>query len=88
MSYLIAQITNAYGLYYPKWLPRSISKIALACVCLPPSLSSRAIEDFYDYFCNCCDTLTSPDIAIVTAGDFNAASNGFQEKIITTTIVN
>ena len=25
----------------------------------------------------------SPDIAIVTAGDFNAPSNGFQEKIIT-----
>ena len=47
-------------------------------------LNSRAIEDFYVYFCNCYDILTrdSPDIAIVTAGDFSAPSNGFQEKII------
>ena len=36
----------------PKWLTRSISKLALACVNLPPSLDSEAIEDVYDYFCN------------------------------------
>ena len=69
----------------PKWLPRSISKIALACVYLPPSLNSGAIEEFYDYFCNCYDALTSesPNLSIVVAGDFNSVSNGFQEKIIT-----
>ena len=66
----------------PKWLPRSISKLALACAYLPPSLDSGATEDFYDYFCNCYDMLTSdsPNIAIVA--DFNPVGNGFQEKII------
>jgi hypothetical protein len=69
----------------PKRLPRSISKIALACVYLPPSLNSGAIEEFYDYFCNCYDALTSesPNLSIDVAGDFNSVSNGFQEKIIT-----
>ena len=68
-----------------KMASRSMSKIALAGVYLPPSLDSEAIEEFYDYFCNCYDKLTrdTPNIAIVAAGDFNSVGNGFQEEIIT-----
>ncbi|XP_028391919.1 uncharacterized protein LOC114516591 [Dendronephthya gigantea] len=68
----------------PKWLPRTMSKIALACVYLPPSLNSDEINKFYDYFCHCYDTLTSesPNIAIIVSGDFNPTGNGFQERII------
>ena len=53
----------------PRWLPRSISKIVLACVYLPPSLSAGAIEDFYVCFC-CYDMLTSEslNVAILAAG--------------------
>ena len=69
----------------PIWLPRSISKIALACVYLPPSLNSGAIEESYDYFCSCYDAFTSksPTVSIVVTGEFNSVSNGFQERIIT-----
>ena len=66
----------------PKWLPRSISRIALGCVYLPPSLLTSEIENFYDYFITCYDKLCveSPNTAIILAGDFNPASNGFQQK--------
>ena len=66
----------------PKWLPRSISRIALGCVYLPPSLLTSEIENFYDYFITCYDKLCveSPNTAIILGGDFNPASNGFQQK--------
>ena len=41
----------------PKWLPRSISRIALGCAYLPPSLLTSEIENFYDYFITCYDKL-------------------------------
>ena len=61
----------------PSWLPRSISKIALYCVYLPPSLKSDEIDKFYDYM-NCCYDHT----AFIIAGDFNPTSNGFLQKYI------
>lgn len=66
-------------IFRPKWLPKSISKIAKAYVYLPPSLNSGEMEDFFHYFCNCYDTLTSdsPSIAIVAGENFNSARNGF-----------
>ena len=66
----------------PKWLPRSISRIALGCVYLPPSLLTSEIDNFYDYFITCYDKLCveSPNTAIILGGDFNPASNGFQQK--------
>lgn len=68
----------------PKWLPRVISKIAVACIYLPPTLVSSDLESFYDYFCYCCDLLTSESqsTAIIAAGDFNPSSNGFQINLI------
>ena len=49
------------------------------------SLSLGEIGIFYDYFCYSCDKLLTenPQSAIVAAGDFNCASNGFQIKSIT-----
>ena len=73
----------------PKWLPRKISKLALACVYLPPSMNTETIERFYEYVCQCYDSLISesPDTAITVTGDFNPESNGFQERVSSKTIV-
>ena len=43
----------------PKWLPRSIPRIAVACVYLPPSIAPDTLENFYDYFQSCYDILTT-----------------------------
>ena len=37
----------------PKWLPRSISRIAVACVYIPPSIDQENLNRFYEYFCYC-----------------------------------
>ena len=68
----------------PKWLPRKISRIALACVYLPPSMLLNDLDAFYDYFQSCYDTLTteSRDTAFIIAGDFNPTSNGFKSRFL------
>jgi hypothetical protein len=43
----------------PKWLPRSISRIAVACVYIPPSIDQENLNRFYEYFCYCYDMLKS-----------------------------
>jgi hypothetical protein len=77
---------NVYGSYYVQnGSPDQSQKLPWHPFFLPPSLNSGAIEEFYDYFCNCHNALTSesPNPSIVVAGDFNSVSNDFQEKIIT-----
>ena len=68
----------------PQWLPRAISRIAVAVVYLPPSMSSEDLDRFYDYFYDCYDKLISEssDLSFIVAGDFNPTSNGFQIKSI------
>lgn len=68
----------------PKWLPRKISRIALACVYLPPSISPNDLEVFYVYFQSCYDILSteSCDTAFIVAGDFNPSSNGFKQRVL------
>ena len=65
-----------------KWLPRNISRIAVATVYLPPSNSSTDMDEFNDYFCFCIDSLVSEstETAIVATGDFNPNSNNFRVK--------
>ena len=69
----------------PKWLPRSISKIAAACVYLPPNLMSNNLDKFYDYSYYCYDkpSSESSDTAFIVARDFNPSSSGFQQKYLT-----
>ena len=69
----------------PKWLPRSIARIAVACVYLPPSITPDTLENFHDYFQSCYDILTTEnsDTAVIVAGDFNLTGNGFNPKILT-----
>ena len=43
----------------PKWLPRKISRITVACVYLPRSMSREDVDLFYDYFQSCYDRLTA-----------------------------
>ena len=66
----------------PKWQPRKISRIALACVYLPPSILHEDVDYFYDYFQSCYDILTaeSCDTAFIIAGDFNPTCNGFKPR--------
>ena len=68
----------------PQWLPRAISRIAVAVVYLPLSMSSEDLDRFYDYFYDCYDKLIweSSDTSFIVAGDFNPTSNGFQIKSI------
>ena len=68
----------------PKWLPRKISKLALACVYLPPSMNIEAVESLYECCCYSNDILISgsPSTSIIIAGDFNPISNGFQERVL------
>ena len=65
-----------------KWLPRKISRVALACVYLPPSILQEDVDCFYDYFQSCYDILTaeSCDTAFIIAGDFNPTCNGFKPR--------
>ena len=58
--------------FRPIWLPRSISRLAVAVVYLPPSMTSEDIEQFYDYFYNCYDTLISESLntSFIVVGDF------------------
>ena len=67
-----------------KWLPREISRIVLACVYLPPSMSLNDLDAFYDYFQSCYDTLTteSRDTAFIIADDFNPNSNGLKSRFL------
>ena len=66
----------------PKWLPRKISGVALACVYLPPSILHEDVDYFYDYFQSCYNILTaeSCDTAFIIAGDFNPTCNGFKPR--------
>ena len=66
----------------PKWLPRKISRLALACVYLPPSILHKDVDYFYDYFQSCNDILTaeSCDTAFIIASDFNPTCNGFKPR--------
>jgi hypothetical protein len=68
----------------PQWLPRAISRIAVAVVYLPPSMSSEDLDRFNDYFYDCCDKLISEssDTSFIVASDFNPTSNYFQIKSI------
>ena len=70
----------------PTWLPRKISRFALACIYLPPLFSSNDLEIFYEYFQSCYDTLMleSCDTAFIIAGDFNPSSNGFRSRVLNT----
>jgi hypothetical protein len=49
---------------------------------LPPNLNVAEIDEFHDYINNCYDKLCveSPQTVIILGGDFNPASNGFQQK--------
>ena len=64
---------------------RSISRIAVACVYIPPSVNIEMVNSFCDYFCYCYDKLKSesPSTAIIAAGDFNSDSNGLNIRTIT-----
>ena len=65
-----------------KWLPRKISRIALACVYLPPSMSHEDVDLVYDYVQSCHDILIaeSCDIAFIITGDFNLTCIGFKPR--------
>ncbi len=69
-----------WAILRPTWLPRCISRIAVAVAYLPPSTTSEDVERFYDYFYSCYDILTSesPSTSFIIAGDFNPTSNGFR----------
>ena len=69
----------------PKWLPRSVPRIAVACVYLPPSIAPDTLGNLYDYFQSCYDILTieNSDTTVTVAGDFNPTGNGFNPKILT-----
>ena len=66
----------------PKWLPRTVSRIAVACVYLPPTIDQGSLENFYDCFYSCYDIVSSesPETGFIVAGDFNPCSNGFDVK--------
>ena len=68
----------------PKWLPRSIPRIAVACVYLPPSITPDTLGNFYDYFQSCYDILTTEnsDTAIIVAGNFNVTGNVLIQKFL------
>ena len=68
-----------------KWLPRSVSRLAIASVYLPPSIDHRDLENFYDYFQTCYDILSteSPDTGFIAAGDFNPCSKSFDANYLT-----
>ena len=69
----------------PKWLPRSVSRLAIASVYLPPSIDHRDLENLYDYFQSCYDILSteSPDTGFIAAGDFNPCSKSFDAYYLT-----
>ncbi len=69
---------SAWDILRPTWLPRCISRIAVAVSYLPPSTTSEDVERFYDYFYGCYDILISesPRTSFIIAGDFNPTSNG------------
>ena len=68
----------------PNWLPRSISRIAIATIYLPPSTTNSVIDEFYDYLCDCFDKLTleSTETAFIITGDFNPISNNFWSRLV------
>ena len=69
----------------PKWLQRSMSRLAMASVYLSPSIDRGDLENFYDYFQSCYDILSteSPDTGFTAAKDFNPCSNSFDAKYLT-----
>ena len=72
----------------PKWLPRSVSRLAIASVYFRPSIDRGDLENSYDYFQSCYDILSttsteSPDTGFIAAGDFNPCSNSFDAKYLT-----
>ena len=70
----------------PKKLPRSISRLVIACIYLPPNLLHDNIEKAYDYLSESYDKLIteSPDSAFIITGDFNPRGNGFDPKMLST----
>ncbi len=58
-----------WAILRPTWLPRCISRIAVAVAYLPPSTTSEDVERFYDYFYSCYDILIS---------ESPSTSNGFR----------
>ena len=68
----------------PNWLPRSVSRIAVATIYLPPSTTNNEIDKFYDYLCYCIDTLIleSIETAFIITGDFNPNSNTFRSRLV------
>ena len=68
----------------PNWLPRSVSRIAVATIYLPPSTTNNEIDEFYDYLCYCIDTLIleSIETAFIITGDFNPNSNTFRSRLV------
>ena len=66
----------------PTWLPRSVTRIAVATIYLPPSITNNEIDEFYDYLCFCIDTLIleSTETAFIITGDFNPNSNNFRSR--------
>ena len=70
----------------PKWLPRHISRKAIAVVYFPPLTSNQDMETFYNYFYYCIETLVleSTETAFIVTNDFNPNSNNFNKKHLET----
>ena len=66
----------------PSWLPRKVSRIAVATIYIPPSTTNIEINEFYDYLCFCTDKLTSEstETGFIITGDFNLNSNNFRSR--------
>ena len=73
-----------WSILRPKWLPRGVSRIAVASVYLPPSMDRERLDSFYEYFYSCYDIISceSPDTGFIVSGDFNPCSNGFDSKYL------
>ena len=67
----------------PSWLPRKVSRIAVAAINIPPSTTNIEINEFYDYLCFCTDKLTtsvSAETGFIITGDFNPNNNNFRSR--------
>ena len=84
LDMLHSSIECVWAIVRPNWLPRKISKIAVATTCLPPSIANVDNDGFYDYLWFCIDTLISESTktAFIIAGDFNPNSNNFRLRHI------
>lgn len=66
----------------PRKLPRSISRLVIACIYLPPNLLHDNIEKAYDYLLESYVKLIteSPDSAFIITGDFKPRAMAFTPK--------